>query len=358
MKHSPRVAAVSALTGALLSVPSAPPSQADPAPNDHSAGPSAVGPSDAERGVPRLHPPAVSGPGRAALDPDADPAVHRMATSLTDRQRLLRWWTPARMRQAQPLDHLVVLPAARRSVPAGRPSQVPATAPSAGAAWTSGGRVAHTTGRIFFTYQGRSASCSGDAVTAANQSTVITAGHCVRLDGAWHTDWVFVPGYRDGQAPYGKWTARRTLTTPQWEAREDLDYDVGAATVDTRDGRTLTSVVGGQGIAFNQPRHRSMYAFGYPAEEPYDGSKLVYCSGTAKDDKTRTHDLGLTCDMTAGSSGGPWFLAFDERTGTGTQTSVNSFKYDAMPKVMFGPYFGTAVKALYDKAQKDKAQNT
>ncbi|MEV5709705.1 peptidase [Actinoallomurus sp. NPDC052274] len=364
MTKSPRLAAVSVLTGALLSVPPLSASQADaarPADRAGSPGPSDVaspqaapglglpGPSHGRArpgepvGRPRLSPP---GPDTGGLTP----AVHLMAESRTDRERLMRWWTPARMRRALPLDGLVVGEPAGRPVPGGRPAETAASAPSTGAAWTSGGKVARTTGRVFFTYAGRPASCSGDAVAGANQSTVITAGHCVRLDGAWHTDWVFVPAYHDGQAPYGKWTATRTLTTPQWETREDLDYDVGAAMVAPQDGRTLTSVVGGQGIAFNQPRHRPMYAFGYPAEAPYDGSRLVYCSGTAKDDQ-KTHDVGLTCDMTAGSSGGPWFLGFDARTGTGTQNSVNSFKYDAAPKDMFGPYFGAAVKALYDKAQ-------
>ncbi|GAA4626444.1 hypothetical protein GCM10023196_034720 [Actinoallomurus vinaceus] len=375
MKNSPRLAAVSAAVGALLSVPPAHAAQADPArPGLRAAAPSGSDRTghhpvrEGRRGAPgrpgassdraRTVVPGLPGAslpvrsGGPALDAqDVSPAVHPMAASRIARDRLERWWTPDRMRRADPLDDLAAVPMTWRPVPAGRPSETPATTPSTGAAWVSGGKVAQTAGRVFFTYQGHPASCSGDAVTSANQSTVITAGHCVRLDGAWHTDWVFVPGYHDGQAPYGKWTAVRTLTTAQWEAREDLDYDVGVATVAPLNGRRLTSVVGGQGIAFNQSRHRPMHAFGYPAEAPYDGSKLTYCSGTPKDDPGKTHDLGLTCNMTSGSSGGPWFLSFDEKTGVGTQTSVNSFKYDAMPNVMFGPYFGTAAKALYDKAQ-------
>ncbi len=266
-----------------------------------------------------------------------------------------RFWTPAHMRAARPLDAIVVAGAARRTlsraVPGGPAGATPATAPSAGAAWTSGGAVAHTVGRIFFTYQGRPASCSGDAVTSANKSTVLTAGHCVRLDGAWHRDWVFVPGYHDGQAPFGTWTLRRALTTPQWEAREDLAYDVGAAVVNPLNGHPLTSVVGGQGVAFGQKRGQTVYAFGYPVAGPYDGSHLVYCSGKTFDDRRNTHDEGLACDMTSGSSGGPWFLGFDAKTGTGTQNSVNSFTYDSEPGHMFGPYFGADAKALYDKAQ-------
>ncbi|GAQ59941.1 hypothetical protein SsS58_00279 [Streptomyces scabiei] len=106
-----------------------------------------------------------------------------------------------------------------------------------------------TAGRVFFTYQGRTASCSGNAVTSADKSTVPTAGHCVKLEGAWHANWAFVPGHHDGQAPYGRWTG--------------------------------------------------------------------------------------------GASGGPWFTRFDEATGTGLQSSVNSFTYNFLPNRMYGPCFGT-----------------
>lgn len=357
MKNSSRTVAVSAAVGALLACSPPVASRAE-APRPRTARPAgrlgakvpATRPGVGRRVVPlgaarRVMP--------VAVDPDIpSPAVHPMASSRAEAAELQRLWTPARMRRAVPLDGIVALESRPpRAVRGGPPAETPATSPSTGAAWASGGKVVHTAGRVFFTYQGQPASCSGDAVTGANQSTVITAGHCVRLGGAWHKDWVFVPGYHDGQAPYGKWTARRTLTTPQWEAREALDYDVGAAVVAPLGGRTLTSVVGGQGIAFNQKRRRPMYAFGYPADTPYDGSRLVYCSGTVKDDTAKTHDLGLTCDMTAGSSGGPWFLRFDETTGTGIQNSVSSFKYDAAPTEMFGPYFGADAEALYHKAQ-------
>ncbi|WP_344866841.1 peptidase, partial [Planomonospora alba] len=221
-----------------------------------------------------------------------------------------------------------------------------------GAAWTRGGTVAAATGRVFFTYQGRSASCSGTAVTSENRSTVITAGHCVRMGGAFHGNWVFVPGYTAGERPYGTWVATTLYTTPQWNDSEDLDHDVAAAVVAPLDGRRLTDVVGGQGIAFNQARRQPMHSFGYPAAAPYDGSRLVYCSGRAFDDFLTSRDLGLGCDMTGGSSGGPWFLRFDEGTGTGTLNSVNSFKYGFAADRMFGPYFGAEAQAVYQAAQR------
>ncbi|WP_206502149.1 trypsin-like serine peptidase [Streptomyces chrestomyceticus] len=241
------------------------------------------------------------------------------------------------------------LPATTTSTPASAPALK--SFPQAGAAWTGGGAVTNTAGRVFFTYQGRTASCSGNAVTSANKSTVLTAGHCVKLNGAWHGDWVFVPGYHDGQAPYGKWAAAKTLATPQWTASENINYDIGAAVVAPVGGQRLTDVVGGQGLAFNTGYNKPMYAFGYPAAAPYDGSKLIYCSGNTIKDPLFSTDHGLSCNMTGGSSGGPWFTSFDEASGTGLQSSVNSFGYTFLPNTMFGPYFGDDAENLYDEAQ-------
>lgn len=298
---------------------------------------------------------ADAAPAPAPAAPPA--AVH--TASVTEQHRARTFWTAERMREATPRDPEPTERAAmtlKAPRPHGSPSSVAATPalasfPQAGSPWTGGGAVVTTSGRVFFTFQGRTASCTGDAITSQNASTVITAGHCVKYQGSWHTNWVFVPGYDNGNAPYGQWTAAKTLTTPQWEASEDINYDVGTAVVAPLNGRTLTSVVGAQGIQFNGGYNKPMYSFGFPAASPYDGTKLIYCSGDSSKDFLFSQDHSLGCNMTGGSSGGPWLTGFDEATGTGLQVSVNSFGYAFLPNRMFGPYFGDVVKALYDKAQ-------
>ncbi|WP_455354813.1 trypsin-like serine peptidase [Streptomyces sp. SYSU K217416] len=301
-------------------------------------------------------------PAPAPPSPVAGPAA---ATSAAAQQKVSGFWTAERMRQATPLDLIAVRPGAlqdRRA--AGTPTTVAPTSPSAGVTstgikafpqaggpWTGGGAVVKTSGRVFFTFQGRTASCSGNAVTSQNASTVITAGHCVKYQGSWHTNWVFVPAYDNGQAPYGTWTASKTLATPQWAASEDINYDIGAAVVNPLNGQKLTQVVGAQGLQFNGGYNKAMYAFGFPAASPYDGSKLIHCSGNSSKDFLFSKDHSLGCNMTGGSSGGPWFVSFNESTGAGLQVSVNSFGYTFLPNRMFGPYFGNEAKALHDQAQ-------
>lgn len=292
---------------------------------------------------------AVAAPAAAGDAPrgsGSDVAVHDVrAGDATD-------WTPQRMRSAIPLDKVLSL---STELVGGLLNALPELLPSpegasTGDPWTGGGEVTKTTGRVFFSMGGQDASCSGNVVDSANGSVVVTAGHCVKYQGGWHSDWVFVPGYDDGAAPHGEWAAEQTMTTPQWEADEDMNHDVGMAVVETKNGRTVADTVGAQRIAFNGERGQEMHSFGYPAADPYDGSTLTYCAGGTFTDPLLTDDHGMNCDMTGGSSGGPWFSSFDPATGTGVQESVNSFGYTFLPNVMFGPYFGDSAKALYDKA--------
>ncbi|CAL9441492.1 trypsin-like serine peptidase [Streptomyces sp. enrichment culture] len=308
--------------------------------------------------------PAVAAPAPA---PGGDQAVAARSVPAAEQRGAAAFWTPERMRAAVPLD-LRLTPAqlgklkapkpegpARTVAPTPAPGALSAPGtlafPQAGGAWSGGGAVVKTSGRVFFTFDGRTASCSANAVTSQNQSTVLTAGHCVKYQGSWHTNFVFVPAYANGQAPYGQWTATRTLTTPQWEASEDINHDVGAAVLAPLNGQKLTAVTGAQGVQFNGGYNKAMYAFGFPAASPYDGSKLIYCAGNSSKDFLFSQDHSLGCNMTGGSSGGPWFTGFSEASGTGLQVSVNSFGYTFLPNRMFGPYFGNDAQALYNTAQ-------
>jgi V8-like Glu-specific endopeptidase len=322
---------------------------------------------------------------------DPRPFGWSAADSWSERRDALQYWTPQRMLAARPLaapeprrsrsdgptqgTPWATRGASTRTSGQGTPWSVGGTARvstagattastvqqalvpnSPGLPWTDDGAVVRTTGRVFFTTaEGGNASCSGSAVTSANESVVITAGHCVKLNGASHRNWVFVPGFDDGRRPFGTWVATRLLTTQQWNANEDINFDIAAAVVAPLNGRSLTDVVGGQGVAFNQPRGRQMFSFGYPAAPPFDGSDLTYCSGRAFNDNVMTRDLGLRCNMTGGSSGGPWFAGFDESTGLGWVNSVNSFKYDFAANFMFGPFFGNEAMAVYQAAQRSNA---
>ncbi|MBB6344794.1 trypsin-like serine peptidase [Nonomuraea muscovyensis] len=358
-------------------------------------GPALVGATPPQRPV---HPPAHADhdPPRARdAGPDAaratragqasrpDVVEHVAARGPSDQQRVLGYWTARRMAAALPIDLVGSLPGggllggltgraggpgvpglsgttARQASPDRRPavSRHHSARPQQttyGARWSTGGAVTRTTGRVFMTMNGVDFVCSASTVKSANRDVVVTAGHCVK-DGAgqWADNWTFVPGYRDGGGhPYGRYPARRMFVAGPWSRSADDSYDVGMVVLGTSSGRHVADVVGAQEIAFNQPRGGQAFGFGYPADPPYNGEHLVYCAGRLRaDPHGETRDQGLGCDMTAGSSGGPWLSGFDHDTGKGTLTSLSSFKYSDDQRTMYGPYFGEAVKTLFTTAER------
>ena len=291
-------------------------------------------------------------------------AIHEAATTKAEQQRIIDYWTPARMRNAVSADRLVAdrdKSSATGAVAKGAPQVVGAKGkPGSGTGfvgdyYTGAGQVVQTTGKVFFTLAGVNYVCSGSSTTSNNHDLVTTAGHCVNEGpGAYATNWAFVPAYDDGARPYGTFTARTLVTATEWQSSGDFDYDVAFAVMNPLNGADLTDTVGSQGIAFNLARGQYMYSFGYPQASPYDGSDIAWCHGTAiQDTFGGSQDQGLDCNLTGGSSGGPWFANYSTTSAVGTQNSLNSFKYRAGPlrTYMWGPFFGSVAQTLYNTAQ-------
>ncbi|MDQ0617479.1 trypsin-like serine peptidase [Arthrobacter globiformis] len=279
------------------------------------------------------------------------------------------YWTPERMRAAHPGDVLAVKAVARHenkgsspsaAVETGAPARIAGTAPQTTvttALHANETPVPHI-GKVFFTLAGINYVCSGNSVAAQNKSLVATAGHCVNEGpGAFATNWVFVPGYVNGQSPYGQWPARSLHAARNWTSGGDIRYDTGFAVVARVGGKALADKVGASGVEFSQPRGLTYKSYGYPAVAPFTGQTLVSCTGTAKNDtiNPQFNSQGISCDMTGGSSGGPWFARGDTdaaSSANGFQNSVNSYGYGTSSTTMFGPFWGSTIMKVYDSAQR------
>lgn len=279
----------------------------------------------------------------------------------------LRFWTPARMRQARPLD--MPRPAggglARQSAAEAEVDPVRGLAADARAR-SEFAAVADPTapgfrqnGVIFIVLPGGFGlgRCSGTSVNAPNRSVVFTAGHCVNEGGPGHwfnQDWVFVPGYHDGVRPFGVFVAKWLGATKPWVDGGSENADVGAAVVSRNErGQRLGAAVGGDDIAWNLSPNQVFDVHGYPVEEPFDGATQRLCAGTP----FLGHDLAsflwpgplnlaLTCDVTGGASGGGWTIRGNVLNG------VTNYGYGDDSTTDFGAYFGEAVHALYARAAK------
>lgn len=300
---------------------------------------------------------ALTSAGAASAAPDrSDGTTNPSVASVTvDAGSAADYWTPERMQSAVSGDTLAgkALERGNRSslavVEKGKPSTTKGTKGKPTIA-QSENPVSHI-GKVFFTLGTTNYVCSGNAVSSTNGSTVATAGHCVNESGAYATNFVFVPAYDNGAAPYGKWTAKALYAPTQWVSNGDMTYDTAFAVVNPdSNGRVLTDVVGGSGTAFNQARGLTYTAFGYPQASPFDGTSLWSCTGTATNDPNNPQfdTQGIPCDMTGGSSGGPWFIGVGS---DGLQNSINSYGYNGSA-VMYGPYWGTVIQDTYKRAAK------
>lgn len=293
------------------------------------------------------------------------------------------YWTPRRMRNAKPVPLGVKRGKpqdAMRVAPSGPRRSVPATAPRGGAPsrpiadrtlrlgsaggypfpyaryrWSgpTSNLPARTWGKVFFSAPDGDYVCSGTAVSSQNESVVWTAGHCAANPGAksfYNDHWIFVPGYDNGKAPFGKFVGRRFFTTRAWYRLGNSAFDLAAIVVAPVKGKTLVDTVGGQGIAFNQPRPQEYVSGGYPADYPFDGKTLYVCDAPlgGNDRSASPPTIAIGCDMTGGSSGGGWIV--NMKGGLGTLVSVNSYGYFSQPDAMYGPYQGNAAERLYDQA--------
>lgn len=244
------------------------------------------------------------------------------------------------MQNAKPID-----PAAGKS-----PNGKPGGGTSSGTAVEVPQPYPSAEGKVFFTSNsGVNYVCSGSALVSANKSVVWTAGHCVNEGpGAFYHNFMFVPAYLNGSAPYGRFPERTLLTTAGWQSSGEFGVDLGAAVVGTNEsGQSLDDVVAELSPVFNSTRSQSYGLYGYPAAGKFNGQRMWVCNTawSTNDTSATPFTMGVPCNMTGGSSGGPWV------TSAGAVASVVSYGYSNLKNVLFGPHMETEAQQLYQSAQ-------
>ena len=325
----------------------------------------------------------------AAAGPDAGQAVSVSNVSPARAATNDRYWTRARMQAARPMPKADV--GRRKAVAAtspkagSHPQRIESSVPNGGGGGSFDGSPVdpnydypypftrrtlekqlqtvfpyRTVGVVFMRQDGVDYVCSGSSVQSKPRQVVFTAGHCL-FDGDGHgsSHVVFVPAYRNGSAPYGTFAATFTWSFAVWKNGGNDAFDMGAFSVGRNSkGKTLQSQVGALGFAWNQSRVQHWDLLGYPADYPFSGEKPVVCEAShAFDDApvdndgnpvTKGYDpIGVGCDMTGGSSGGPWILSL----GRGNYLNgLVSYGYDSEPGGIYGPYFGKEANWLRCRA--------
>jgi V8-like Glu-specific endopeptidase len=277
-----------------------------------------------------------------ALSPLAAPAgasastrLHPATTAAGEAARIARYWTPARMRAARPLDD-------------------PAATPLA--ALVSYSHVIEPTalpfavnGRLFVRQGGSSGFCSGTAIDSPSRKLVLTAGHCVNSGPlppngrtAWSSFLEFVPAYSGGTAPFGAFVAHRSslYALEPWVKTGNPNFDIGAVvTSPNAEGVEVADAVGGGAtIATDLSRHQSFQTFGYPGSSRY----MQGCESPYVGDDALTYPipgpptLAIRCHWVPGASGGGWLI--DDGT---TIDGLTSYGKGRDHSHTFGPYFSS-----------------
>ena len=285
----------------------------------------------------------------------------------------VRHWTPARMMAAIPRDYVFDTTRGYQLAPKAKPGGGGSGGNTTGAPWPNGrGEVYKVTGKVYFEMGGGGYVCSGTALSNSRGGTdavVITAGHCAydEVARAFASEWLFIPQFDSNptftcsSTAFGCWTAKALVVHNGYASaggfnnqavRHDWAFAVvrggGKAETDTFD---LDAVVGNADfLASEMAVNTTASAFGYPAAGKYRGNDLVYCQGpTTRDTNPGTNNYKLGCNMTGGSSGGPWFSGFETSGNTGVIQSLNSYGYSGQ-SFMYGPIFNGTTSATYNAA--------
>jgi len=191
--------------------------------------------------------------------------------------------------------------------------------------------------------------CTASVVASPGRNLLITAAHCINggKNGGYRQDIVFIPGYRDGQEPYGVWTPARLLVAPQWQDSSDPDYDVGFIVLKPDDGKNVEDVLGANQLGIDPGYENLVRVTGYPSSK----NAPVTCTGRTS--QQSESQLRFECDgFPGGTSGSPWVTHFDPRTLTGTIVGVlGGYQGGGSTEdVSYSSYLGPEVERLYHQA--------
>ena len=194
--------------------------------------------------------------------------------------------------------------------------------------------------------------CTASVVASPGKDLLITAAHCINggNGSGYRKDIVFIPDYRDGNAPYGVWTPQRLLVAPQWANSSDPDFDVGFVVLQPHNGENIQQVLGASRLGIDSGYRYLVRVTGYPdsADAP-----ITCINWTSRQSATQ---LRFECGgYTGGTSGSPWVTHFDTRSRTGTIVGViGGYQQGGdTPSISYSVYLNNDIHQLYEQAISD-----
>jgi V8-like Glu-specific endopeptidase len=187
-----------------------------------------------------------------------------------------------------------------------------------------------TVGKLFFSTPQGDRTCSAAVI---RNRVVLTAGHCLH-DGSGSTagfykNFMFIPAYRDGVAPYKQWTASRVSVTPDWlngggVIPNAADYgllvmqDQIINNVSTR----IAEVTGRLGYHLQAPLPTHATILGYACN--FDNCEKMHQVSAQSNVQVAPNNIEIGADVKNGAGGGPWIENFGALADGQTTSYFNS----------------------------------
>lgn len=171
--------------------------------------------------------------------------------------------------------------------------------------------------------------CTASVVHSPHHDLVATAAHCLTGVG----ELVFVPGYRDGEAPYGIWKVERVFLPDGWAQGQDEDSDVAFAVLGEEGGKGVEDVVGGNRFVTRTTTGATpVTVTGYP------DSLEVPIRCTNRPTAHNSTQQRIACPgFTGGTSGSPWVNGHHELVGVLGGHEQGGATADISYSVVLGP---------------------
>ncbi len=302
---------------------------------------------------------------------------------VTAAEAVAAYWTPARMRAAQPVEESpgfrkalaaqrkdaatasAARTAKRSTTRRGKRFEVPPVAGKLGLRarlaatnpnlnyWSP---TAYTTGKVFFTQFGRPKECSAAIISSEGADTVWTAGHCLHSGGGYGVWSTNVPSCRPTTttSPTRSRMAvvgRTLYSRNAWISNKYEGEDLGVMIMHPSSAGThIVNYFGGHGFPRTCPstrrRRRSAIRRRRRSTAGTCSAARATCSRSGTTGRSARDVIWMPCDMNGGASGGPWLWAYNGNLGY--LNGVNSLGTQVEASIMASPYFGNNALSLYN----------
>jgi V8-like Glu-specific endopeptidase len=205
-----------------------------------------------------------------------------------------------------------------------------------------------TVGALFFTTGTQAHFCTASVVDSPEGDIILTAAHCV-YGTSYATNIAYVPEWHKGVSPYGTWPVTSITVASGWISDQNQNLDFAFLTVNPPAGqwKPIQRVTGGLLLGVNLPYNERIHVIGY---NDTDDQPLLCDTTSSEFEPTQ---IEFYCNnYWDGTSGGPWIVNYNAKTGTGIVIGdIGGYEQGGdYPYLSYSVYYSSSILDLYLQA--------